>query len=164
MTSIDWLRRRLTGLVVVPLAAFFAMSLAAVPAQAAYGPPQQVFFQLRGQGSTGGTTLVGQLSGTLEFDDGNSRYRLLLVVCRQSGFVSPSLTVFVNGIKQPVIPEEGPARPDVCGTESQSWQLRAEPTFGGVIQDIRLRFRGVFFEGFTAKDIVKEAQYDNPFN
>jgi hypothetical protein len=104
------------------------------------------------------------LTGTLEFDDGNSRYRLNLVVCRQSSYVSPSLTVFVNGDKQLPLPE-GPGGGDVCGIGTNgSWVIKGEPTFNGVIQNIRLRFRGVKFEGSTATDVVKEATYDNPFN
>lgn len=158
------LRRRLTALSAFTLSAFLGASLAAAPAQAAYGPAQPVDIQLRGY-SGGYTTLVGRLVGSVRFDDGNSLYRLDLTLCRQSSYTSTKLTVTVNGAAHQWYSREDGYRPEACGGgHGLSGVVTADVPYAGVVQNIGLVYEGLHFSGSTATPVSRGASYDNPFN
>ncbi|MEU4745261.1 hypothetical protein AB0G02_33025 [Actinosynnema sp. NPDC023658] len=155
----------MTNLVALTLAAFLGASLAATPAQAAYGAPQPVDIQLTGYSSSGYATKVGRLVGSVRFDDGNSLYRLDLTLCRQSSYVSTKLTVTVNGAAHQWYSREDGYRPEACGGgHGLSGVVNVDVPYGGVVQNVGLVYEGLLFDGSTAKPVVRSAFYDNPFN
>ncbi|WP_309114260.1 hypothetical protein [Saccharothrix sp.] len=140
---------RLAGTVA---AALVATTVATAPAQAALGPAQPVEIQLRGYSSSGYETKVGHLSGTIRFDDGNALYRLDVTMNRQSSYVDTKLRIDVNGAPHQHF--------------YQSGTINADFPYGGTVQNVRLVFEGLYFDGATntAKPITRSAFYDNPFN
>ncbi len=165
MSRSSGLRRRLANLFALTLAAFLGASLTATPAQAAYGPAQPVDIQLRGYSSSGYTTLVGRLVGSVRFDDGNSLYRLDLTLCRQSSYTSTRLTVNVNGASHQWYLREDGYRPDACGGgHGLSGVVNVDVPYAGVVQNIGLVYEGLHFSGSTATPVSRSAFYDNPFN
>jgi hypothetical protein len=166
MISFNGLRGLLRpGLLIGLLVTFFATTLASVPAQATLGSPLPIDMQL--VGSWNGVIIpIGRVYGTLQFDDGNSLYRLDVTVCRQSSYVVPTLSIDVNddGSNDQRFSWGGPApRPDVCPT-GFSWGIEDGFPYAGVILKIRVRIDGLFFDGQTATPKTKSTLYDNPFN
>ncbi|MEU7530382.1 hypothetical protein AB0A74_31960 [Saccharothrix sp. NPDC042600] len=133
-------------------AALFAATATATPAQAALGPAQPVDIQLRGYSSSGHVTQVGHLGGTIRFDDGNALYRLDVTMSRQSSYVDTKLRVDVNGAPHHYFYESG--------------TLNADFPYPGTVQNVRLVFEGLYFDGATntAKTVTRSAFYDNPYN
>ncbi|MFT7841803.1 hypothetical protein Q5530_37180 [Saccharothrix sp. BKS2] len=133
-------------------AALFCAAVTTAPAQAALGPAQPVDIQLRGYSSTGAETQVGRLTGTIRFDDGNSLYRLDVTMNRQSSYVDTKLQIDVNGTAHQAI--------------YQSGSLYQDFPYPGTVQNVRLTYEGVYFDGATntAKIVKRSAFYDNPFN
>ncbi|WP_143532733.1 hypothetical protein [Saccharothrix sp. ALI-22-I] len=165
MTSMNKVRRRLTGLFTITLAMLFTAALVAAPAHATYGPPQPVDLNLRGTSSTGLITPVGRLVGSVQFDDGNSYYRLDAIACRQSSYVEPTIKIDVNGaLHQWFSSSDGIRRPEVCGGHGMSGAVNVEFAYSGIIYNIKVTYEGLYFEGSTAKPISKSRTYDNPFN
>lgn len=150
MISFNGLRRRLTGLVVGVLFAFFATTLSAVPAQATLSAPIPFDFQLTGS-TNGVITLVGRANGTLQFDDSNTFFHLTVTICRQSSFTSVFLNVYVNGGFYTQLTTGN------CVTVDQDFH------YAGIILNITLEFHGLYFDG-QAWPKVKSRTYDNPFN
>lgn len=138
----------------------------AAPASAAYGSPQPVDLQLRGYSSSGYEYLVGRLVGTVEFDDGNSGYRLSLTLCRQSSYTNPNVRIGVNGTPyQTFSPSDEQRRPGVCGGgHGMSGVIGGDFTYGGVVRNLSIGVEGILFDGSTAKTVSRGASYDNPFN
>ncbi|WP_141975515.1 hypothetical protein [Saccharothrix saharensis] len=154
----------MTALSAATLAVLLGASLAAAPAQAAYGPAQPVDIQLRGY-SGGYTTLVGRLVGSVRFDDGNSLYRLDLTLCRQSSYTSTKLTVTVNGAAHQWYSREDGYRPAACGGgHGLSGVVNVDVPYAGVVQNVGLVYEGLHFSGSTATPVSRSAFYDNPFN
>jgi hypothetical protein len=88
-----------------------------------------------------------------------------LVVCRQSSYTSPNLQIFVNGqAHQHYNGQDNIRRQDICGGHGMSGLLEAAFSYGGVIQNIRIQLQGIHFDMYTAKEIIRSATYDNPFN
>ena len=165
MTTTSGLHRRLANLFAVTLAVLLGVSLAATPAQAAYGPAQPVDIQLTGYTSSGTATSVGRLVGSVRFDDSNSFYRLDLTLCRQSSYVGTKLTVNVNGAFHQWYSHEDGYRPAVCGGgHGLSGVINADVPYSGVVQNVGLVYEGLFFTGSTAKPVARGAFYDSPFN
>lgn len=165
MISFNGLRGLLrSGLLIGVLVAFFATTLASVPAQATLGSKLTIDMQLVGSWN-GVIVPVGRVKGTLQFDDGNSLYRLDVTVCRQSSFVVPTLSIDVNddGSYDQRFSEGGPPLEDIC-PGSMSWGKSEGFPFAGVIRKIRVRIDGLFFDGRTATPKTKSTLYDNPFN
>jgi hypothetical protein len=133
-------------------AVLFGLTVVAAPAQATLGSAQPVDIQLRGYSSTGYETKVGHLYGTIRFDDGNSLYRLDVMMERQSSYVDTTLRIDVNGAPHQAI--------------YQSGTLNADFPYSGTVQNVRLTFQGLYFDGATnrAKTVSRPAFYDNPFN
>jgi hypothetical protein len=133
-------------------AAVLGTTMAAAPAQAALGPAQPVDIQLRGYSSAGYETQVGHLSGSIRFDTGNTLFRLDVTMNRQSSYVDTKLRIDVNGATHQSI--------------YQSGSLNADFPYGGTVQNVRLVFEGLFFDGATntAKTVTRSAFYDNPYN
>lgn len=158
------LRRHLTTLSALTLAAFLGASLTAAPAQATYGPAQPVDIQLS-RSSGGYTTQVGRLVGTVRFDDSNSLYRLDLTLCRQSSYTSTNLTVNVNGAFHQYYSREDGYRPEACGGgHGLSGVINVDVPYSGVVQNIGLVYSGLHFSGSTATPVSRGAFYDSPFN
>ncbi|MFE9749560.1 hypothetical protein ACFYOT_32000 [Saccharothrix saharensis] len=154
----------MTALSAATLAVVLGASLAATPAQAAYGPAQPVDIQLRGY-SGSYTTLVGRLVGSVRFDDGNSLYRLDLTLCRQSSYTSTKLLVTVNGAAHQWYSREDGYRPEACGGgHGLSGVVNVDVPYAGVVQNIGLVYEGLHFSGSTATPVSRSAFYDNPFN
>lgn len=165
MTSTSRSQHRLVRPLAVLLSAVFMIAFAATPAHAAYGPPQTVYFQLQAQNSTTGVIYyVGRAAGTIRFDDGNSSYHLSLAICRQSSYSPPVLRVSVNGTPhQHLFGDTAGPLPEcdnrIGGVVNRSF------TYNGVIQNVTLRFEGIFFESYDkVKTVIKSSTYDNPFN
>jgi hypothetical protein len=164
MSSINRLPRRLTAYCAVALAVILGATLTAVPAQAAYGPAQPIYIQLQ-RTSSGYTTQVGRLVGTLRFDDGNSLYRLDVTLCRQSSYVDTTLSISVNNtLHQRLSRRDEILRPDVCGGHGISGVINADFAYSGTIYNIGIGYEGLHFDGSTARSVGGSAFYDNPFN
>lgn len=133
-------------------AALVAGVVTAAPAQATLDAGQPVDIQLRGYSSTGIETQVGRMVGTIRFDDGNSLYRLDVTMYRQSSYVDTKLRVEVNGVTHQNF--------------YQSGTIAADFPYPGVVQNVRLVFEGLYYDGSTnrVKTITRSAFYDNPFN
>jgi hypothetical protein len=165
MSSINRLPRRLTAFFAVTLAVLLGATLTAVPAQAAYGPAQPIYIQLQRTSSSGYTTQVGRLIGTLRFDDGNSLYRLDVTLCRQSSYVDTILSIRVNNtLQQRFSQRDEILRPDVCGGHGISGVINADFAYSGPIYNIGIGYEGILFDGSTATSVGGGAFYDNPFN
>jgi hypothetical protein len=163
---VNQIRRRLAGLLVAILSAGIAASLVAAPAHAAYSAPQNVDIQLRSYNAYYQEYLVGRVVGTVQFDDSNSLYRVSLVVCRQSSYTAPNLTLLVNGSHHKMFtPYDGVRRPEICGNNyPTSGAVDLEIPYAGTIYNLTVRLQGVHFDFNTAHYIVRERTYDNPFN
>jgi hypothetical protein len=134
--------------------------LPAVPAHATYGP-QNGIVHLQLLDSVG--SHIGSIDGTVEFDDGNTKYRYSLTVCRQSSFTAPFAYVYVNGAYQfPLLPSYT-ALP-ACGG-ALGGVVSGEVVSGSVVQNVTVEFHGSSY-GYPAgfeqrqKSVVK----DNPYN
>lgn len=162
MARSSGLRRRLTHLFALTSAVVIGTSLAATPAQAAYGPAHPVDIQLRGYSPNGSATLVGRLVGTVRFDDGNSPYRLDLTLCRQSSYTSTKLNV--NGAYHQWYSSEDGFRPEVCGGHGLSGVVNVDLPYSGIVRNVELVYQGLYFSGSTATPIGNSRILDNPFN
>lgn len=167
MNSRPGLRRRLTAFLSLTLAALLVTSVAATPAQAAYGSPVPFTMQLTGQ-TYYQTVQVGRAVGTIRFDDGGSHYWLSLTLCRQSSYTSPNVEVHVNGVHQFTIYNSSDGRrPAVCGDYwGQSGLTDSVFSYGGTVRYVTLVLNGLFFDGATNTAHPKSRSYtlDNPFN
>ncbi|WP_117208948.1 hypothetical protein [Allorhizocola rhizosphaerae] len=165
MTMASRSRRRVFGVIGATLAALFVMSVAAAPAHATLGPAQSVDIQLRSYSDSGGEYLVGRVVGTIQFDSGNTQYRLAVTICRQSSYTSPNMRIYVNGTPGPVYAgEDGVRRPHICGGHGLSNVVDGLFTYGGTIVGISVTIEGIHFDGSTARTVSKGRYYDNPFN
>ncbi|MFI9815987.1 hypothetical protein [Saccharothrix variisporea] len=133
-------------------AALVAGAVTAAPAQATLGPAQPIDIQLRGYSSTGIETQVGRMVGTIRFDDGNTLYRIDATMYRQSSYVDTKLRIEVNGATHQNF--------------YQSGTISADFPYPGVVQNVRLVFEGLYYDGATnrVKTITRSAFYDNPYN
>ncbi|MEJ2859440.1 MULTISPECIES: hypothetical protein [unclassified Saccharothrix] len=140
---------RLTGML---SAALVAGAISAAPAQATLGAAQPIDIQLRGYSSTGVETLVGRMVGSIRFDDGNTLYRIDATMYRQSSYVDTKLRIEVNGSPHQYFYESG--------------TIAADFPYPGVVQNVRLVFEGLYYDGATnrVKTITRSAFYDNPYN
>lgn len=166
MALLGLLRHRLARLLTVALAALFVASLAPAPAHAAYSSPVTVNIQLRSYDAYYNTYLVGKVYGTIQFDSSNSRYRLSLVVCRQSSYVAPNVTVSVNGAyHHSGVNWDQVRRPDICDDIwGNSGTINGDFTYNGVVRSVTISIRGIHYDWGTAKEVQRQGTYDNPFN
>jgi hypothetical protein len=157
MSSPTRLRRRLTVALSMLFAGLFVSTLAAVPAQAAYGPPQTVWIQLPRQ--------VGLATGTIQFDNGTSTFRLDLTLCRQNSYSPEVLVITAHGnagnLQQSPDGSSSSARPPACPTNSVS-ELHQEFSYPGILRGVTLRLTGVKF-GFPdpTEFITEERTYSS---
>lgn len=157
-------RHRLTLPLALVLTALFVSALAATPAQAEYGPSQQVYIQVRINDSQGRSYNTGLATGWIRFDNGNSKFHLDLTLCRQNSYTPIVFRVYANGmlLGTPSGSQPAPVRPPECPTNTVSY-LNQEFPFNGV-QNVTLDVEGVLFDQFTAIRRNRSATYDNPFN
>ena len=166
MALLGRLRHHLARILTVAMAALFVASLAPAPAHAAYSSPVTVNIQLRSYDASYNLYLVGKVYGTIQFDDSNRRYRLSLVVCRQSSYVAPHVTVYVNGAyHHSGVNWDQVRRPEICDDYwGNSGTINGDFTYSGVVRNVTIQIRGLHFDMYTAREVIREGTYDNPFN
>jgi hypothetical protein len=160
------LRRRVISVIGVAVTALSVSMLAPVPAHATLGPPSTVNIQLTKPWPGGGTILVGRVTGTIQFDDGNTAFKLSVTVCRQSSYTSPNVRISVNGVSGGVwTGEDNVRRPQACGGgHGLSFVIDGTFTRASVITRAGISIQGVFFDGSTATSVSGGQGFDNPYN
>jgi len=143
----------------VVLAVLAGILLAAGPASATYGAPTAVLLQVNG----GGMKLSG-VSGSLSFDDGNTKFAYSLAVCRESSYTPPNVWYSVNGGQR--IPISGGGSPvSVPECKYTAYLISGEPVPGVVITSVTVFIDGVWFDNHNvAHYFERSGTYDNPFN
>jgi hypothetical protein len=157
--------RRVISAVGVAVTALSVLVLAPVPAHATLGPTIPINIQLS-RYYNGGDYLVGKVVGTIQFDDGNTSYRLAVTVCRQSSYTSPNVRIFLNGVAGYIYSgEDGILRSAACGGgHGMSYVINGLFTEGIVVRFVGISIEGIHFDGSTATTVTGGAGWDNPYN
>ncbi len=90
------LRRGVTRSFILSFAMLAATVVAPAPAQAAYAPPIPLTMQIIGSTSGGASLTLGRVQGSVQFDDGGNLLRYEALMCRQSSYQLPYMTIDVN--------------------------------------------------------------------
>ncbi|MEW9528705.1 hypothetical protein [Microbispora sp. NPDC049125] len=139
-----------------------AALLSVTPAHAAYGAPQPVSMAVYG-GPTG-SQLLARLDGTVQFDDGNTKYLYNLELCRVSSFVAPHVSVYVNGVYKNTLYYSGGSSTALCPAFYTATPLAAEVDNGSTVMNLTLTLVGSDFNNNVYRERTRTATYDNPFN
>jgi hypothetical protein len=155
------LAHRMSRRFAVILAVLAATVLPVSPAHATYGPQNStVHIQLF---SSSGTT-VGKVTGTVEFDSGNTMFRYTLTMCRQSSYTAPWADLYVNGAAYRQLADGWVYGTTTCGTGPVAVHS-AEVPYGAVVTNVRVNLHGASFgfpEGF--REHQGNSLKDNPYN
>ena len=89
------LRRGATKALLLALA-MLATLIPAAPARAAWAQQLPLTLQIMHYYSSGGSTQLGLVTGTVQFDDGGTALQYSLTFCRQSSYAVPYMTINVN--------------------------------------------------------------------
>lgn len=154
------LRLRVRGALAIALGALAGIALAPAPAQAtAYGAQLPVTLEVRGDG---GVKLSG-LYGWLQFDDGNTKYRYEVYLCRESSYSSANAWVKANGVvRDSYSVNYGNVNIPQC--RYPALLISKEDNVGGTVANVTFELEGVNFSGNVATRIRRSTTYDNPFN
>ncbi|WP_117215631.1 hypothetical protein [Allorhizocola rhizosphaerae] len=91
------LRRGVTRSFILSLALLATpLIVPATPAHAAWAAPVPLNMQIIGYTPGGGQLTLGRVQGTLQLDDGGNALRYDVLMCRQSSYQLPYMTIDVN--------------------------------------------------------------------
>jgi hypothetical protein len=159
--------RRLTCLLATVAAMVGVTVLPAGPAHAAYGPQfGTVHWQLL---NSAGNQLIGSIDGTLEFDDGNTKFRYSLTMCRQNSFTAPYANVFVNGTFSFSLNPAYTGMPGCGGATALGGVVTGEVETGSLVHNVTVQFNGSYYGSGPNGYMVWEQRQrnilkDNPYN
>jgi hypothetical protein len=133
------------------------------PAHAAYGPDQPVSVTVTS--NAGPPIMLAQLTGTLAFDDGNTKFRYALRLCWGSGsYPKPNFYVSVNGSTFLYPTQTGTAAAPP-GCQLYLFLYDGEYTHYTTVTNVTLYVTGGwFYPGQTYNSRTKSVTYDNPYN
>lgn len=155
--------RRAASSVAIVLATLAAILVPVTPAHAAYGPDQTVSITVTS--NAGPSIMLAQLTGTLAFDDGNTKFRYALRLCWGSGsYPMPNFYVSVNGstVLYPTQTGTAAAPP---GCQLSLFLYDGEYTHSTTLTNVTLYVTGGwFYPGNTYNSRTKSVTYDNPYN
>jgi hypothetical protein len=155
--------RRAASSVAIALATLAAILMPATPAHAAYGPDQTVSITVNS--NAGPSIMLARLTGTVAFDDGNTKFRYALQLCWGSGsYPKPNFYVSVNG-STIFYPSQTGTTAAPAGCQVSLFHHDGEYTHSSTITNVTLYVTGGwFYPGNTYNSRTKSATYDNPFN
>ena len=150
--------------VIKPLVIAFAMlATTLVPATAAhatYGPDDPVFLEAY---SPNGSIKLAGAYGTIAFDDGNTKFRYSIILCRESSYTEPNLRFIVNDTTQYGATWAGRVVTPLC--KFPATQLAGEVDHGSIVRKVKVQLDAIYFDfPNTAVPVIKDTPYDNPFN
>jgi hypothetical protein len=146
----------------IALVAAIAALLPLTPAHAAYGAPIPVSMAV--YGGWNNSQLLARLDGTLQFDDGNSKYKYNLELCRVSSFVAPRVNVYVNGAYKNTLYYNGGSSTALCPSFYTATALAAEVDNGSTVVNVTLTLVGSDFNNNVFRERGRSGTYDNPYN
>jgi len=155
--------RRAAGSAVIALAMLVAILVPVTPAHATYGPDQSV--SLTVNSNAGPTLMLAQLTGTLAFDDGNTKLKYALRLCWGSGaYPSPNFYISINGGASFYPATTGTAAaPPGCQLFLSLYD--GEYTHSTTLRNVTLYVTGGwFYPGNNYNSRTKSVTYDNPYN
>ncbi|MEO3810691.1 hypothetical protein ABGB17_16950 [Sphaerisporangium sp. B11E5] len=129
------------------------------PAHAAYGPPQPI-----SMGTSGGGQILALADGTLQFDDGNTKFLYYIELCRVSSFSAPYIKVYVNGVYQYSLYWEGNTTTSRCPAGYRSTIHSAESSHGGTVANVTFTLVSSDFINNVYRERTRTVTYDNPYN
>ncbi|MBO3751881.1 hypothetical protein J5X84_37920 [Streptosporangiaceae bacterium NEAU-GS5] len=147
--------------VAIVIAAVVAAVLPLAPAQATYGSDQPVSVNVIANDGSGQE--LAALTGTLAFDDGNTKYRYNLQLCWKNAYPAPYFRIIVNGtaVNYPV--QTGYSSATGC---QAVYVFNSETNFGSTVRNIRFDVTAGWFnfqnQYFTRTK--SSGTYDNPYN
>jgi hypothetical protein len=160
--------RLVTRLLATAAAAIGVTVLPAAPAHATYGPQfGTVHWQLL---NSGGNQLIGSIDGTVEFDDGNTKFRYSLTMCRQNSFSAPYARVFVNGTYSFSLYPAYTGMPSCTGGATAiGGVVTGEVETGSLVRNVTVEFNGSYYGSGPNGYMVWEQRQrsilkDNPYN
>jgi hypothetical protein len=155
--------RRAAGSVAIAIATLVAILMPVTPAHAAYGPDQPV--SLTVTSNAGPPLMLAQLTGTLAFDDGNTKFRYALRLCWGSGsYPKPNFYVAVNGSTFLYPTQTGTAAAPP-GCQLYLYLYDGEYTHYTTVTNVTLYVTGGwFYPGQNYNSRTKSVTYDNPYN
>ena len=134
--------------------------LTVTPAHATYGSDQPVSVQVNS--NTGPTQALANLSGTVAFDDGNTKFRYSVALCWQSAYPAPNLWIYINGSTWVSPVYAGSTSRSGC---QQTYLYSAEVTHSGVVANVRFDVTaGWFYPGNQYNSRTRSQTVDNPYN
>ncbi|MEV0199883.1 hypothetical protein [Nonomuraea sp. NPDC050691] len=146
--------------VTVVLVALATLSLPIAPAHAAYGPPIPVTMEVYAKG----VKLAGAY-GSLQFDDGNTKYAYSLAMCRESSYSQPNLWISVNGGPRSLAWSGGGSPVSIPQCRYDAYLISAEVQHGGVVANVAFTLDGVHFSNQNVATYhSRTATFDNPYN
>lgn len=147
----------------IVIATLVAILMPVTPAHAAYGPDQTV--SLTVTSNSGPSITLAQLTGTLAFDDGNTKFRYSLKLCWGSGsYPRPNFYVAVNGSTYLYPAQTGTATAP-SGCQQYLFLYDGEYTHSTTLANVTLYVTGGwFYPGNTYNSRTKSVTYDNPYN
>ncbi|MFC6081939.1 hypothetical protein [Sphaerisporangium aureirubrum] len=155
-------RLRSTRSLAVGLLVAVAALLPLTPAHAAYGAPlpiQQAIY-----GGVNNAQLLARSDGTLQFDDGNTKYKYYIELCRVSSFVAPSIRVAVNGVYQYTLFYNVGSATALCPSGYTATILSAEVNHGGTVANVSFTLVASDFINQVYRERTRTSTYDNPYN
>ncbi|AQZ67750.1 unnamed protein product [[Actinomadura] parvosata subsp. kistnae] len=155
--------RRIAASVTIVLATLAAMLSPVTPAHAAYGPDQPVYIAVTS--NAGPPLLLAQLTGTVAFDDGNTKFKYSLQLCWGSGsYPKPNFYVSVNG-STVIYPSQTGTATAPPGCQLYLYLHDGEYTHYTTVTNITVYVTGGwFYPGQTYNSRTKSVTYDNPYN
>jgi hypothetical protein len=155
--------RRAASSVIIAVATLVAILLPVTPAHATYGPDQPVSITVIS--NAGPSIMLAQLTGTLAFDDGNTKFKYALRLCWGSGsYPRPNFYVSING-STPFYPTQTGTAAAPPGCQLSLSVYDGEYTHSTTVTNITLYVTGGwFYPGMTYNSRTKSTTYDNPYN
>ncbi|MEU3163242.1 hypothetical protein [Streptosporangium sp. NPDC006930] len=155
--------RRAAGSVVIAIATLAAILVPVTPAHATYGPDQPVSVTVTS--NAGPPLMLAQLTGTVAFDDGNTKFRYALQLCWGSGaYPSPSFSITVNG-STPLYPTLTGTATAPPGCQAYLSLYNGEHTHSTTLRNVTINVTGGwFYPGNSYNSRTKSVTYDNPYN
>ncbi|GGO00970.1 hypothetical protein GCM10011574_08240 [Microbispora bryophytorum] len=155
--------RRVVSSVAIAIATLAAILMPVTPAHAAYGPDQTV--SLTVNSNSGPSLTLAQLTGTLAFDNGNTKFRYALRLCWGSGaYPMPNFHISING-NTALYPTLTSTTTAPSGCQVSLFLYDGEYTHSTTVANVTLYVTGGwFYPGNTYNSRTKSVTYDNPYN
>ncbi|GLW24018.1 hypothetical protein Mame01_40610 [Microbispora amethystogenes] len=147
----------------VVIATLVAILMPVTPAHATYGPDQTVYLAVTS--NAGPSIMLAQVTGTLAFDNGNTKFKYSLRLCWGSGsYPQPNFYIAVNGSTY-LYPAQTGTAPAPSGCQVYLFLYDGEYTHSTTLANVTLYVTGGwFYPGNTYNSRTKSVTYDNPYN